>query len=382
VIHSTTLRLDAASIQERWLSLRDRLLSNPSFLRLARRAPFGGVIARKRARALFDLCAGFVYAQVLKACVSLNVFGILADGPKTIEQLALDLSLSEDATRQLVLAAVSLELLESRRGDRFGLGALGAAMLANPGVAAMVEHHTMFYSDMKDPVALLRGESAQPELSRFWAYARSATPTQLDGADVSGYSTLMNDSLSLVADEIIDAYPIEQYRCLLDVGGGEGGFLVAAARQAPKLRMMLFDLPAVVERARLRLGEAGLSHRATTFAGDFFADELPKGADIASLVRVIHDHDDAHALQILAAVKRALPCNGILLLAEPMSGTTGAEPVGDAYFSFYLRAMGLGRARTREQLESLLHRAGFPYVRLLPTRLPIQTQLLMASPKG
>jgi demethylspheroidene O-methyltransferase len=379
---STSLHPAPAGLHERWLSMRDRLLSSPAFLRRARQAPFGGAIARKRARALFDPCAGFVYAQVLQACVTLKVFDRLADGPKTVEQLAHELSLSEDATRQLLLAAVSLELLDKRRGDRFGLGILGAAMLANPGVAAMVEHHAMFYSDMKDPVALLRGEAAEPQLSRYWAYARSSTPKALEAADVSGYSALMNASVSLVADEIIDAYPIEQYRCLLDVGGGEGGFLKAAARRAPKLRLMLFDLPAVVERARFRLGEAGLSQRATTFGGDFFTDELPQGADIASLVRVIHDHDDAHALQILQAVKRALPCNGILLLAEPMSGTAGAEPVGDAYFSFYLRAMGLGQPRTRQQLESLLHRAGFPYVRLLPTRLPLQTQLLMASPKG
>ena len=39
----------------------------------------------------------------------------------------------------------------------------------------------------------------------------------------------------------------------------------------------------------------------------------------------------------------ALPPGGTLLLAEPMAGTPGAEPVGDAYFGFYLLAMGSGR---------------------------------------
>jgi len=381
--HSTALALNPSAIHDKWLAFRDRLLTSPVFLRHAKRAPFGSRIAKRRARALFDLCAGFVYSQVLRSCVELKVFELLASGPQRVADLAPRLALSEDATRQLMLAAVSLELLERRGDDRFGLGVLGSAMLANPGVGAMVAHHEILYNDLKDPVALLRGDGASAsDLSRYWAYSDARDPKQLREASVSSYSALMTASVSLVAEEIIDAYPIEQYQCLLDIGGGEGGFLQAAARRAPKLRLMLFDLPAVVERARTRLAGAGLSQRATLVGGDFFTDELPRGADLASLVRVIHDHDDEHALCLLRAVRRALPANGILLLAEPMAGTTGAEPVGDAYFSFYLRAMGHGRARTRGEIEALLHQAGFPYVRLLPTQLPLQTQLLMASPRG
>lgn len=379
---STTLPSARPSLNDRWLAFRDRLLASPRFLRWARRTPFTGSIARRRARALFDLCAGFVYTQVLQACVRVRLFEHLASGPRSASELAPILGLPPGATKQLLLAAVSLELVERRGGERFGLGILGAAMLANPAVAAMVEHHALLYADLKDPVALLRGEIKDTQLERYWAYARHPSPRDLTREEVDPYSALMGASLSLVADEVIDAYPIEQYQCLLDVGGGEAGFLIAAAARAPKLRLMLFDLPPVADRARARLASAGLANRGTVFGGDFFTEPLPLGADLATLVRVIHDHDDEHALMILQAVRRALPKHGILLLAEPMSETVGAEPVGDAYFAFYLRAMGRGQPRTREQLEVLLHTAGFPYVRLLPTRLPLQTQLMMASPRG
>jgi len=109
-------------------------------------------------------------------------------------------------------------------------------------------------------------------------------------------------------------------------------------------------------------------------------DPLPHGADVISLVRVIHDHDDAQALGILKAVRRALPPNGTLLLAEPMAGTPGAEAMGDAYFGFYLLAMGHGRPRTPQELEAMLQAAGFGLTRLVPTRIPLQTQLLIAHP--
>jgi len=67
-----------------------------------------------------------------------------------------------------------------------------------------------------------------------------------------------------------------------------------------------------------------------------------------------------------------------LVLAEPMSATAGAEPMGDAYFGFYLMAMGKGRPRSPAQLGSLLRQAGFDGIRLAPTRLPLQTRVLVA----
>jgi demethylspheroidene O-methyltransferase len=190
----------------------------------------------------------------------------------------------------------------------------------------------------------------------------------------------MSASQRLVSGEVLDAYPVERHKCLLDVGGGEGVFLVTAAARAPQLRLMLFDLPAVAERARARFAAEGLADRARAVGGDFFADPLPGGADIISLVRVVHDHDDASALALLRAARRALPDDGTLLLAEPMSGTPGAEPIGDAYFGFYLLAMGSGRPRTPAELEALLRSAGFGRIRRISTRMPLQTCLMVAEP--
>ena len=90
----------------------------------------------------------------------------------------------------------------------------------------------------------------------------------------------------------------------------------------------------------------GLSGRVEAVGGSFLDGDLPAGADVVSLVRVLHDHDDESALRLLARIHAASPPGATLLIAEPMAGTPGAEPVGDAYFGFYLLAMGSGRPRT------------------------------------
>ncbi len=358
---------------------RDRLVANPRFRRWAAAFPFTRPIARRRTRALFDLCAGFVYSQVLQACVELRLFDILAEGPQTPDALGTRLDIPLDRMQRLLLAATSLKLLSHRRGGRFGLGSLGAAMVGNTAVTAMVLHHRHLYTDLNDPVTLLRGSADATGLSRYWAYSGNADAAGLDDYQVAEYTALMAASQSLVADEVLAAYRIGRHRCLLDVGGGDGSFLQAVAGRAPNLKLMLFDLPPVAEQARARLEAAGFAGRSTVAGGDFLTDPLPKGADIVSLVRVIHDHDNPAVLDILRAARRALPPGGTLLLAEPMAGTPGAEPIGDAYFGFYLMAMGRGRARTQAELIALLHAAGFDNVRRMPTHTPLLVCVLVAK---
>ena len=89
--------------------------------------------------------------------------------------------------------------------------------------------------------------------------------------------------------------------------------------------------------------------------------------------------DDAAAMTLLKAARRALQPGGSLVLAEPMAGTHGAEPMGDAYFGFYLMAMGRGKPRSAERLEAMLREAGFEDVRLLHNPMPMQTCILAAK---
>jgi demethylspheroidene O-methyltransferase len=356
-------------------------LSNPKFQRWAAAFPLTRPTARKRARALFDVCAGFVYSQILFACVRLKLFDLLAEGPLTADEIAARLAVPLDSTQRLLEAAVSLRLVENRPSGRFGLGSLGAAMVGNPAVGAMVEHHSLLYADLHDPVSLLRRERGQTELSRYWTYSAGDKPgagAPGSGAPWADYTTLMSNSQPLVSNEILDAYPLNKHRCLLDVGGGDGSFLIEAAKRHPHLQLVLFDLPPVAQRAERRFADLGLTERARVHAGDFLADPLPEGPDVISLVRVVHDHDDRAAMTLLREVHRTLPAKGVLLLAEPMMGTPGAEPVADAYFGFYLLAMGRGRPRTPQALQHMLQMAGFAETHLMRTRQPLQSRLIVA----
>lgn len=367
------------SWHDRLLDWRDAVIANPGFQRFAAGFSLLRPIARHRAGAVFDLCAGFVYSQILLACVRLRLFDHLAQGALTAAELAPRLALSVAATELLLDAAVALKLAQRRSRGRYGLGPVGAALIGNPGVVAMIEHHAMLYGDLKDPVALLRGEAGTGQLGGYWPYAGVGAPARLSRDAVAPYTALMSASQPMIAQQVVDCYPFHRHRCLLDIGGGDGAFFSVVARAAPRLRCVLFDLPAVADKASERFHCEGLSSRAVAIGGDFFNDRLPEGADIAALVRVIHDHDDDRVMTLLRAVRRALGDGGTLLIAEPMSGMPGAAAVSDAYFAFYLLAMGSGKPRSFARISEMLQSAGFTDIALQPSRMPLLTSVVTAK---
>jgi demethylspheroidene O-methyltransferase len=373
---SVTSRL-SASLHERWCAVRSHLLMSRRFQDLSFKYPGSRYVARNSANDVFDLVAGFVYSQVLLACVQLKLFDHLKAGPISLVVLGEKLSLNPDALWRLMSAAESLRLVTRLQDDRYCLGFRGASIAGNEGVMRMIEHHALFYSDLADPVALLRGEKSNTALSRYWSYC-SGAPQQLSNADVTAYTQLMSQSQGLVSSQILNGYSFAQHRRLLDIGGGDGTFLSTVAQRAPHLHLTLFDVPAVAQRAMERFKAEGLAHRAVAIGGDFFKDPIPGDLDLVTLVRVVHDHNDEEVMQLLRRIRLAMSPESTLLIAEPMAGDTAAATVGAAYFNFYLLAMGAGRARTAAEISTMLQAAGFDRISERKTGLPMQCKMLIA----
>jgi demethylspheroidene O-methyltransferase len=366
--------------RDHWLDWRNRRLTDPVFQRWAAAFPLTRGIAKRRAQSLFDLVAGFVYSQALATCVRLRLLEILRPGPLTSATLAEKLGLTAEAAERLLGAAEALDLVDRAGPGRYALGSQGAALLGNPGLVEMIEHHWRLYADLADSEDLLRRGGGGGELAAYWPYATSAAPSGESADRVGAYSMLMAASQPAVAADILHAYPVRRHKRLLDIGGGEGAFLAAAGAAAPQLELMLFDLPPVAERARARLARAGLSARTRIVAGDFLSEPVPQGTDLITLVRILHDHDDEGVVTLLRAVRAALPSDGTLLIAEPMSGAPRRDRVADVYFAFYLLAMGRGRARSPGEIADMLRGAGFSRIRTLPTRTPFLLRAILARP--
>lgn len=359
-------------VRERWHRIRNKLLASPRFQSAVARTPLLRRIGQQKATELHHITAGFVYSQILFALVESGLIDKLSQGPTEVESLTRLTGLDPEGLLQLLKGGESLNLLTMYPGNRVGLGELGAAMVGNPGIAAMVKHHQLLYRDLADPLTLLK--QRQPTtLSQYWPYALDE-PMAPKGSE---YSELMAASQQLIAGHVLDAYNIGQHSNLIDIAGGTGNFAKQAIGRHPDLTATVLDLPSVVDSASN--DDPRLSFRPT----NMFTGLLPESCELLSLIRVLHDHDDQPVRQLLARAFNALRPGGRLLIAEPMAGTAGSEAIGDGYFGMYLWAMGSGRPRTAPELKSMLRAAGFTRVWEARSNMPCLVRVLVAErPSG
>ncbi len=378
-------RLSALQGESSWrdsfLQWLERLYASPKLYSLSLTNPLTRWVTRRRTQKLFDLMAGFVHTQVMLGCIRLNLFKMLHQAPADLKQIAQRVNMPEPVLQRLLLSAVSLGLLEYRSLSRFGLGPLGVPLATHDGIAAMIEHNHLLYADMQDPLGFL-SNAWQGSMAAYWPYAHDAQAATRAAHDkFSRYSDLMAASQGFVVQEILSSYYFDEHQCVLDVGAGKGRFACDLAAHAPHLQVQLFDLPPVLALAKNNVEQRGMSERMNFHPGSFLHDELPLGADLITLVRVAHDHPDEVVKQLLQKIHAALPLGGALLLAEPMAQTLSESFKGptqsDAYFHFYLLAMGAGRLRTPEEIMQLMAEAGFTQIEHLPNAMPIHAQLIV-----
>jgi len=372
-------------LADRLGALLDRWMTSATLYRWSVANPLTRWMTRRRVRQVFDLMAGFVYSQVLLACVRLRILEAVAEQPRSLEDLAQWTRLPAAGLQRLLQSALALGLLNLRSQGRYGLGPLGAPVAGHPGIRAMIEHHAVLYQDMQDPVAMLQGPGQPGAMAEYWPYtlegqehsAQAAQAAQAQAEKYARYSDLMSASQPFVVDEILASYRFDDHQCVLDVGGGQGTFLSRLGLHATHLQLKLFDLPEVAALGQANFARQGLDARAHAHPGSFLKDPLPQGADLVTLIRVAHDHPDAGVHTLLAAIYEALPPGGTLLLSEPMAQEPGETPQGDAYFHFYLLAMGAGRLRTPRELMAMMAQAGFAHLEIVPNPMPLQTQIVI-----
>jgi demethylspheroidene O-methyltransferase len=367
------------SLAVRFRLWRNRLVGSADFRRLIARIPLLRRLGNRRANALFRLTGGFISSQLLLAGVRLGLYEILRDKVLSPGEIAHRLNVPPSRMRTLLKANADLGLLIEIEPDLWALDDAGTVVASDPGVSAMIRHHDMLYRDLLEPDRLFRDGPGNSELSRYWAYARGGDPGALPPAAVADYSTLMRHSQSMMADCILAAHDFSRYSMLVDVGGGDGAFLAAAGRRYRNLKLGLFDLPAVAERARIHLAAEGFAARSQVFGGDFCRDPGPADADCVTLIRILCDHGDDRVRVVLANLYRSLRPGARILVAEAMSGPSEGARLASAYFGVYFLAMGSGRCRSAVEISDLLTEAGFQTPKTISTNNPLIATLVCAQ---
>lgn len=312
----------------------------------------GASVARRQI-ALLEIAHGFFGAQVLFTAHELGVFGELAQGPRSAEDLALALRADTDAVDSLLNACVAIKLLTLADG---------------------LYHNTELAEDVLVPDRpgylgnwlriMSRWMKAWTELTECVRTGQPAIDprTQLgDDPDYTRDFVLgMHDYARLRGSEIVRYLDLGGDRELIDVGGGPGSYAVLFASEWPDLHVTVFDLPGVVSTAKRHAQEAGVSDRVSVKPGDYHEDELGSGYDVVFLSDMLHQETRDVGEMILRKAHRALRPGGRVVVQAMFLNEDRVTPRWPVMVSLNLLVLsGHGRSYTVAETTALLERAGF-----------------------
>src|SRR5262249_31148680 len=148
------------------------------------------------------------------------------------------------------------------------------------------------------------------------------------------------------------------HRLLVDVGGANGPFSIAALQQFPELRAVLFDLPQIQPHLEQSREKYGLADRLAFVPGDFFCDELPIG-DAIAMGYVMSNWPDEQCKELLCKAFRACEPGGKILIMDRLFDDNKTGPLSTAVMHLIMQVETHGVHRTSAEFSSLMTAVGF-----------------------
>jgi ubiquinone/menaquinone biosynthesis C-methylase UbiE len=324
-----------------------------------------GELSWEEWESLCEIMNGYIKTQVLSTACDLEVFDVIEKGA-TVASLAETLGIDEHGCRVLLLGLKALQLVRvDGSGLIHNLPLVRRCLLRESPLSMVpfvhlndkIQHRACLHFT----AALLERRNAG--LDEFKGDARTLYGRMAEHPELE---TLFHEGMGAytrLSPRMMDMKELADVSTLLDVGGGDGTNAIRLAERYPSLRVILLDLPSVVQKARENIDALGLSQRITCVAADMFSDPWPHGCDGVMFSHVVEIFGP-EKIKFLYEKARAYLTHGRLfvwtLMCDP-DESGGLQAVKSSLY-FITVASGEGMAYPASDHRGWLKEAGFSLV--------------------
>ncbi|XVV00319.1 methyltransferase family protein [Actinosynnema sp. CA-248983] len=252
---------------------------------------------------IVDLAIGYMGAKQLFAASRVGLFRALAEGSRTVEEIASVTGVSRQMVR-ILADAMNAEGLLAREAGRYSLSPDAAEYLTGDNDLA--------------PFLTFLNEISYGHWLQFDATVDTTTPGDLK-MDDGRWATFMAGVMrynALHAAMLARTFDFGPYRSMLDLGGLSPEFAVSALRANSELTAHFMFAPMATQGITDALAAAGLSDRATITPVET-STARPEGAhDLIMVNHVVHRFTAEQNREILGGARGAAADGGTLLLLD------------------------------------------------------------------
>ena len=311
---------------------------------------------------LVELLSSVPIIQCLHVVARLGVADLVKDGPRTIDELAAETKAHAPTLlrvlRTLACRGVFELLPDGRLGPSPASRMLEAKRMGTARDIAVMVGEPLYWEPTGALLhAVMTGESAFTHVHGAPLYDYLEAHPDASRA----FFASLAPGAKLQDQAILKHYDFSGFTTVLDIGGGDGSFLIQLMEKFPTLKTVLFDLPQVVKLATEIERRPELRARCDIKTGSFF-ERVPSGADGYVLRGVPMDWDDARLATILHNVRAAMAPGSKLLTALTLDADAPRERMLDLNLLMMAPA---GRLRSQAELHAAYAAAGLDITRVI-----------------
>lgn len=309
-------------------------------------------------QSMIRLFMGYIPTRVIYAAAKLELTDHIGDDGASAQELAQKLNVDPAALYRVMRVLAGLGVLRQDDNDLFYVTSFGETLRKDSPQSVRdyaIYSHEFVYDTFRGITESVR--TGKPVIDDVFGFLRA-------NADQEAiFHAGMSNRGRIEASAFLDAYQFSKPQTVVDVGGGNGGFLSAILARNDHLSGVLFDQASAIAAAKAARG--GPLPRCQLVTGDFFS-EVPSGGDAYILKRVLFDWTDEQALRILKNCQRVMNGDARLLIIEPLIGPPNEQCPAHLFDMTFL-VMLHGRLRTADEYSGLLGQAGFRLQQVVPT---------------
>lgn len=314
---------------------------------------------------LTQMLLGNRVQQAIHVAAKLGVADLLADGPKSADELARATGANPNGLYRLMRALTGFNVFAQDPDGCFSLTPLAELLQKNPRskrAFALWSGGVNYQLFGELEYSVMTGEPAFDHLfgMEFFDYLAANPETGFLFDDFMSRQTAP-------VGPVIAAYDFEGDRVVVDVAGGRGELVAAVLAAHPEMRGILYDEERTVEGAKRVLAAAGVADRCEAVVGDI-TKSVPRGGDVYILKSVVHSMTDKDAAELLIRCREAMNEGGKLLLVELVM-PKGNEPHAARLMDLLMLAgTHGGYERTEDQFRAVFADAGLELTNLVHTK--------------
>jgi hypothetical protein len=321
---------------------------------------------------VMDLVLAKIKTYVLSVCAELGLADLLANGPKSARELAETTGTHAPSLHRLLRTLAGLHIVVESGPGVYGLTPIGGLLRSDVpgtmrGIAMMFgsAFHTAAWGHLRHSVT-----TGDPAFDHAFGKPLFEYLEQHPEA-AAAFDDGMTASSAAQSQAVVDAYDFAGIGTLVDVGGGHGMLLATILKHHPSAQGVLFERPQVAAGAGRVLDAAGVRDRVDVQSGDFFA-HVPTGGDAYIMKRIIHDWDDARAVQLLRNCRAAMVPGGKVLVVDAVLDESPSALYGKLLDMEMLVLTPYGKERTGVEFRQLFREAGLRLTRIVDTSSPLK----------